>query len=57
MTVTESVTVQVNDAAADEPASSVATTVTVNTPAVVGVPEITPDEGSMARPVGRSSAA
>ncbi len=53
VTETVSVTVQENEAVPAKPESSVAVTVTDDVPAVVGVPLMTPDEGSMARPAGR----
>lgn len=50
------VTVQVNGACAVAPAESVAVTVTLLVPAVVGVPVIEPVLPSMASPAGRPSA-
>src|SRR5947209_12899954 len=45
-------TVQVNDAEPDAPEVSLAETVTLNVPACDGVPEISPLDGSMDRPLG-----
>ena len=51
-TETVLVTVHENVAESLAPEPSVAVTVTDDVPAVVGVPLMTPDEGSMARPSG-----
>jgi hypothetical protein len=53
VTVTELVTVQPNEMKDEKPALSLTVIVTVEDPAVVGVPEIVPLAGSMARPAGR----
>ena len=45
-------TVHVNEAPRVDPAASVATTVTVEVPAVVRVPEITPVAGLIVSPAG-----
>ena len=50
-------TVQVKVADPDAPVVSVAVTVTVDVPAVVGVPEISPDEELMDSPAGSPVAA
>ena len=50
------VTLHENDVVPLNPAPSVAVTVTEYVPAVVGVPETVPDEGSIARPGGRPAA-
>ena len=47
------VTDQVKEIVDENPASSTAVTVTAKVPAVVGVPETVPDEGSIERPGGR----
>ena len=52
VTVTVSVTAQVKASVAAYPAPSVAVTTTAKLPPVVGVPEITPVDGSTARPGG-----
>jgi hypothetical protein len=51
--VTVLVMVQVNEAEPEAPEPSVAVRVTGDEPAVVGVPEMVPVDGSMARPAGR----
>jgi hypothetical protein len=53
VTETVLVTVHENEAESLAPEQSVAVTVTDDEPAVVGVPEMVPEEGSMARPAGR----
>jgi N-acetylglutamate synthase/N-acetylornithine aminotransferase len=53
VTETVLVTVHENEAESLAPEPSVAVTVTDDVPAVVGVPEMVPEEGSMARPAGR----
>jgi len=45
--------VQVNDVLPEAPVLSLADAVTLNVPAVVGVPEIRPDEELIDRPPGR----
>src|SRR5450631_216680 len=47
------VTVQLNEADPEAPVVSLAVTVTLEVPAVVGVPEISPVEELMDRPAGR----
>ena len=47
------VTVQPNEAAPEAPVVSLAVTVTLDEPAVVGVPVIRPDEELIDRPAGR----
>jgi hypothetical protein len=47
------VTVQPNEADPEALVVSLAVTVTLDDPAVVGVPEISPDDGLIDRPAGR----
>jgi hypothetical protein len=47
------VTVQPNEADPEAPVVSLAVTVTLDDPAVVGVPETSPDEELIDRPAGR----
>jgi hypothetical protein len=49
-------TVQLNEADPEAPVPSFAVTVTLEVPAVVGVPEISPVEELMDRPAGRPAA-
>jgi len=55
-TVMALVTVHANDVEPANPAPSVAVTVTELTPAVAGVPEMVPVDGSIERPVGSPEA-
>src|ERR1035438_1555904 len=50
------VTVQLNEADPEAPVVSLAVTVTLEVPAVVGVPEIRPEEELMDSPAGRPAA-
>src|SRR5450755_2162832 len=49
-------TVQLNEADPAAPVVSLAVTVTLEVPAAVGVPEISPDEALIASPAGRPAA-